>query len=107
MWLPKLSTEDVNIQSDVLRKSKHLRVSPLFPCLGRTIRITGKEEKINLPSKNGQTGKLYIVSILPCEKSCSREFPSWCSRNESNYIHEDVGSIPGLDPPLGLESGVA
>ena len=29
------------------------------------------------------------------------EFPSWLSRNKSNCVHEDVGSIPGLAKWVG------
>ena len=29
-------------------------------------------------------------------KNKKQEFPSWLSRNESDSIHEDSGSIPGL-----------
>lgn len=71
MWLLKLSTKDVNIQSDVQWDSKHLSVSPSSPSSDVSgsqtwvqVRMTGRLRKINTTSKNCQIGKFYIVYIL-------------------------------------------
>lgn len=71
MWLPKLSTKDVNIQSDVQWDSKDLSISSSSPSSmdlsgSQTwvqVRMTGRLRKINT-SKNCQIGKFYIVYIL-------------------------------------------
>ena len=71
MWLPKLSTKDINIQSDVQWDSKHLCLSIISFLHGSEwfsnqvqVRMTGRLKKINKTSKNCQIDKFYIVYIL-------------------------------------------